>query len=85
MTPTERLYRVWNKRKEIGFGKDFDHEVLEKICQEEGVKVATYLTFAERKESESCVQETLDLHVNSGEPKKPFILDEGLFFSDKQE
>ena len=61
MTTTEKLYRIWNRRDEIGFGEDFDHEVLRKLCEEENVKESTYLKFAERKENEACVQQTLDL------------------------
>lgn len=61
MSPTERLNRVWDRRKEIGFGKDFDPERLKQICREEGVSESTYLRFSERKESEQNVQEKLDL------------------------
>lgn len=61
LTTTEALYRIWEKREEIGFGTDFDPEVLAKLCKEENVKEDTYLKFAERKEAEQFVQENLDL------------------------
>lgn len=61
MTTTESLYRIWKKRDEIGYGKDFDPEKLQKFCAEENIQEDTYLRFAERKESEKCVQQNLDL------------------------
>lgn len=62
MTTTEALYRIWEKREEIGFGTEFDPKVLERLCKEENVKEETYLKFAERKEAEQHFQqEELDL------------------------
>ena len=61
MTTTESLFRIWERREEIGFGKEFNPEILKKLCREENVQEETYLRFAERKESEKFEQKRLDL------------------------
>lgn len=64
MTTTEALYRIWGRREEIGFGKEFNPEMLKKLCHEENIKEETYLRFAERKEAEECFQSRLELNFN---------------------
>lgn len=70
-TVTEKLHNIWKQEhgpKESD--EPMDKEKLEEICRKEGVKLATYLQYADRINDEEYTQECLDLNFQPRSAKK---------------
>lgn len=69
-TVSQKLKRIW--KLEHG-PKDSDElmdmEKLQEICDQEGVKLATYLQYADRINDEEYTQECLDLDFQQSSAK----------------
>lgn len=73
-TVSQKLNKIWKlEHGPKDSDEPMDMERLEEICKKEGVKLATYLQYADRINDEEYTQECLELnfHQSSAKNKVP--------------